>query len=216
MKKYLCIAMLALTVLAISGCQKEEVVEVPVTSEEIEIVIQSDIKSPIEMTQEEMLALNASEIKEMVETYLPNYKESYGIDEDRVMSDEDWYELRDFIYYQIYGEILEEESEVASEESSEEVVDPDWIYYAPTMSFLQSMSTAEFAEYMDALSVYSGVSSSDTKFTELDDEQLEVIRIRTIREMAVDYDGSLDGEDGTLEQLDSETEDSAAEVEEES
>lgn len=181
--------------LSFGGCTREEVVVEPDTSESIEIVIESSIKSPLDMTKEELLALTPAEIQEMVETYLPNYRETYGIDADREMSDADWLELRDFIYYQIYGEIAPSDAEAGAgsgsaslDEENPENVDPNWIYYAPTAEYINSLSTKEFGQYLNDMNTYLGTNIEGVDFTALPDEELEKLRADALENLVVDHD----------------------------
>ena len=203
MKRNLFVLMAIGVVLTATGCGKEEEVVVPDTVEEITVSVTTSLKSPVDMTKEELLALTPAEIKEMVETYLPNYRDIYGIDENTEMTDESWMQLRDLIYYQLYGEIVDtvlaeikedidfsNPTEIEGDDGS--MLDPDWIYYAPTVEYIESLSTYEFAEYMDGLMEYSGMElSPDDSFTKMSDEVLEELRQKTIEEQCVEW-GTVD------------------------
>lgn len=184
---YKCI-LLTISFCFLIGCGKEQVIEPEEdTYEEIEVVIETQIKSPTEMTKEELLSLDINQIKEMVEIYLPNYRETYGIDKDKIMQDKDWLELRDYIYYQIYGEIISNETlEDKKYESYINTDDPNWIYYAPTVEFLENMDKEAFIQYMTNLSKYNGVIG-DVDFTILSDIELEALKNDTIKNLAIDY-----------------------------
>lgn len=188
MKKKILFILCSILCLSFIGCGEEEVIVIPDTVEEIIVTVDSSstIKSPIDMTKEELLSLNAQEIQEMIEIYLPNYRDAYGIDEDRVLTDGDWLELRDYIYYQIYGEIAPSQPIEVEETIEIDTSDPNWIYYSPTVEFLTNMTTEEFAEYMNGMSQYYGVEE-EVDFTQYDEEKLNSIRETTIQELAVDY-----------------------------
>ena len=188
MKKKCIIGLCSLLCFAFMGCGEEEVIIIPDTVEEIVVTVDSSIKSPIDMTKEELLALNAEEIQKMVETYLPKYRETYGIDKDREMTEGDWLELRDYIYYQIYGEIAPSEPVVEEKDPLENIdtSDPNWIYYAPTVEFLEAMTIQEFAEYMNGMATYQGVED-EIDFTTYSDEELTTLKENTIKNLAIDY-----------------------------
>lgn len=213
MKNKITLLLLTLVMLlSFGGCTREEVVEEPNTSETIEVVIESSIKSPLDMTKEELLALTPAEIKEMVETYLPNYRETYGIDADREMSDADWLELRDFIYYQIYGEIAPSDTMLpedmqGEDPASQENVDPNWIYYAPTKEYLESLTIEEFGQYMNDMMAYMEMDSNGIDFTQLGEDELEQLRTEAIADLAVENTEDLPtvSSEETTEELSEET-----------
>lgn len=220
-KRLVLLALMSTLVFTLTGCGEEEVV-IPDTVEEISVSVNTSVKSPLDMTKEELKTLTPAEIKEMIETYLPDYRAVYGIDADRVMEDNDWMQLRDLIYYQLYGEIIDtplEEAKAAIDFSQPDKIvghdgsylDPNWIYYAPTKEYFDTLSYYEFAQYMNNLLIYSGYELTEGEdFTKMDDDSLKQIKEKTIEEMAVEW-GSV--EIPTVNELKEQQESSSVEIE---
>lgn len=181
MKKRLFIILSVLCIGSVfTGCsfgREEESTETEViedTTETISVSI-DDGNSLMNMTRSELNALTPEQIKDLVETQLPNYREIYAIDEDRVMSDDDWDQLRDIIVLQLFGpKKIKEKMNVDTSEIPEAKDDPDAIYYAPTKEYLDNLSIQEFAEYLNGMYAYiEGANASNAiDFTTLDEETL--------------------------------------------
>lgn len=181
MKKRLFVILSVLCIGSVfTGCsfgREEESTETEVAEDTTEIISVSidDGNSLMNMTRSELNALTPEQIKNLVETQLPNYREIYVIDEDRVMSDDDWDQLRDIIVLQLFGpEEIEEKMNVDTSEIPEAKDDPNAIYYAPTKEYLDNLSIQEFAEYLNEMYAYieGADASSAVDFTTLDEETL--------------------------------------------
>lgn len=148
-KRLLVIASLSLLLFTAVGCGREEVEETEkVETQTISIKI-DDIPNIMEMSKEELLAMKPKEVKASVEAYLPNYRETYKIDENTEMTDEKWLLLRDIICTQLYGSSTIEAE--ANEEFSE---DANAIYYAPTYESIEAMPLEEFRKYLNGMYAY--------------------------------------------------------------
>ena len=78
------------------------------------------------MSKSKILSLSASEVKQSVETYLPNYRTIYKISNSKVMTDEDWLNLRDIICIQFYGNAtLDTTSSSNSTDNNAKYYNPD-------------------------------------------------------------------------------------------
>jgi hypothetical protein len=154
------------------------------TTETIQVsVAEEDGPLLKDMTREDLNALTAEEIQELVEAQLPNYRDIFIIDEDREMSEDDWLLLRDLLVYQMYGaeettEDTTSQSSVSSSVLSSED-DPDRIYFAPTVDEINAMSTQEFAEYLNSMCAYYN-TGTDIDFTTLDENTIEERRAALI------------------------------------
>lgn len=175
MKKTAMILFSICLVLSFCSCKK---VETP-TEEVLNVEVDEEVATPFDITKDELLAMDAAQVKEMVETYLPNYRTQYKIAEDKVMTDEDWLSLRDAICLNLYKSLrpdkTEESEPVTDIYSGLDTSDPNWIYIAPTAEYIEGLSTAEFAEYMNGLYAYE-VSSGDCE------EEASEIDFRTLEE----------------------------------
>ena len=143
------------------------------SSEKISVTIEND-KSIMEMTREELKALTAEEVKSIVEEQLPNYREIYIIDEDKVMEDADWLQLRDIIILQLFGPEEIPDLNIDTSEIPEAETDPNAIYYAPTKEYLDGLSTEEFAQYLNGMYAYlnNGITDSEVDFSQMDETTL--------------------------------------------
>lgn len=153
-KKIVLALVSAAVLLSLAGCRKEPEPE-PV-QETVVVEIDDSIRNPMELTKDELLELTAPEIKEMVEAYLPNYRYVYKIDENHVMTDSDWLSLRDVICLSLYGSLrpeIEPEPEPVVYEGVD-VTDPDWIYYAPTLDYIEGLDDEGFIQYLNGLFEY--------------------------------------------------------------
>jgi hypothetical protein len=185
---FLIAAMVLLTICS-TGCGKkeeiaeEEVVEYIAGAEEEE----TEAANPITATKDELLSMSAKEIEEMITTHLPNWRSYFKIDDDKVMTDDDWYQVRDILCLQLYGSLIsdEEEKEASEAETTEEFLesvgvdpeDPDWIYTAPTADYINSLSTEEFGAYLNGYYTYLQPDAEKLPdFTTLSDEDLEEAR----------------------------------------
>lgn len=178
--------------MALSGCGKKE--STYVQKETITVSINTAAKAPTEYTQEEFAELTAAEVKEMVETYLPNYRNVYQIEEDRVMTDEDWLNLKDLMYYQLYDTFLySEEAEALSDVDFSKpgeimgddgtYLDPNWIYYAPCPEFINQLSDYDFGRYMNGLMAFGNQDMGENDFTTLEHDDLEILREKVLNEL---------------------------------
>lgn len=166
----LCITTLSL--ISLTGCgTKEATVE-----DEIEVIsvnINEDIPNITELSKSKILAMNASEVKESVETYLPNYRTIYKINSNKVMTDEDWLSLRDIICIQFYGNATIDT--VSSSNSDENAK-----YYNPDKESINKMSSAEFASYMNGLYTYmygkDYLKNNNINFTQYDDAKINILK----------------------------------------
>ncbi len=193
---------LMLSIGTFSGCGKEEP-EIPTTKEVISVSINTSVKAPNAMTKDELLALSPGAIKEMVETYLPNYRAIYEIPDDMEMTDDDYLTLRDLICEQLYGvQSTETESAGAGKDSSNidfqnydhilgadgSYLDPDWIYYAPCDEFIEGLTDDRFREYIVDLMAYwnkSNITKEDVD--NLDEDGLDELRKMVYDEFCVEW-----------------------------
>ena len=185
---------LTMSVGLFGACGKEE--EPPVTEEVIQVSFNTEVKPPNQMSKAELMALTPNAIKEMVETYLPNYRAIYSISENYVMAAEDWTNLRDLICDQLYGFEKADGDEQADAGDEYEIpsnidfkqpdkilgddgsyLDPDWIFYAPCKEFVDQLDDDEFIDYLEMLMAYwkkDDVSRED--FENMDEEGLAKVR----------------------------------------
>lgn len=183
MKRVLIAALFA--TLLVAGCGESEP-----TYEQREVIsvsINTNAKNPMEYTPEEFRELSLEEIKEMIETYLPNYKNVYGIEASREMTDEDWFQLKDLMYFQLYGDVLYSYDDALSDgidfTKPFEIVgvdggylDPDWIYYAPCEQYIDTLNNFEFGKYMNGFMAYTNQNAEGVDYTTLEVEMLDELR----------------------------------------
>ncbi len=191
-KRIVCALLSVLALCSLAGCGKKE--PTYVQKETITVSINTAAKAPTEYSQEEFEKLTAAEVKEMVETYLPNYRNVYQIEEDRVMTDDDWLNLKDLMYYQLYGVFLYSEEAVALSDvdfsKPGEIMgydgtylDPNWIYYAPCPEFINQLSDYDFGRYMNGLMAYGNQDMGSNDFTTLEHDDLEILREKVLTEL---------------------------------
>ena len=160
-------------ILSLSGCKKE-VPKTEDTTEVISVIIDENVPDITEMNKAEIMAMTAGDVKKSVETYLPNYKSIYKIDDNKVMSDNDWLTLRDIICIQLYGTTKLGEASVSDNNLAN---DPNAIYYAPSKASIEAMSTGEFAVYMNNMYIYyygeDYLIKNNIDFTKQNDETLQ-------------------------------------------
>lgn len=181
MKKRIIISSI-ISILVISslvGCNNKKNENIEHTTEVISVEIDKNTPNITEMTKEEILSLSAEQVKLSVETYLPSYKTIYKINENRVMSNDDWLLLRDIICIQFYGD-----TKLGEPGTTIETDDPDAIYYAPNVEDLEIMGPKEFAIYLNNAYKYL-YGNIETDFTTLDEEsilQLQAEFIKNLKE----------------------------------
>lgn len=198
MKKKL--LLLTICSLLLFGCGKQE--PTYVETEIITVSVNTTTKSPTELTQDQFAALSWMEVKEMVETYLPNYHNVYGIPEDKVMEEADWLNLKDIMYYQLYGTFLDSYSSTLAAEvdfsdpskivgSDGSYLDPNWIYYAPCKEYINGLSSRDFAKYLNGYMAYYGQDMGTNDFQTYADEDLEELRTMILDQVCKSW-GSVD------------------------
>ena len=172
MKKKIVSVLLLLTIVSTSlvsfaACGKEEPVE-EAYEETVEVEVNSDVPNITEMSKAEILSLSPAEIKESVETYLPNYKEIYRINKD--MTDDDWKALASIICVQLYGSATIESTAPSDGEEND-------IYSTPTYADIEPMTLSDFAVYMNtSIDKEYGEEyrvENNIDYTTLSDEQLQ-------------------------------------------
>lgn len=143
------------------GCGKEEVLEpepTPVPTPMVdEIVVKDsegkDIVDITTLTKDEFVALTWEQIRDFTETRLPNYKEIYKIDEDRVMEEADWLYLKELMFWQLFDQVYADYVRVGDVYNDVEIeIDEfgaDWIYVTPTKEYLNSLTQSEFGIYLN-------------------------------------------------------------------
>ncbi len=133
MKKRICILLsLGLILTSITGCsfpfgkaQDKDMVQVVQ-----EVAVPEGETSIYDMSKNEILALSAEEVEHIVTTQLPNYRKTFKIDEDRVMSESDWLSIREIICLQLFGSAIPDKTspsesiEVAKDEPETEKEEP--------------------------------------------------------------------------------------------
>lgn len=183
-KRYTMLLAAAVSTALLAGCGRQEEpvsteTEVPdvVTSIDVDVAA-DDEKLLKDMTREELAALEPAEVKELVESQLPNYRDIFSIEDDHEMSDGDWIIVRDGLIYLMYGvdtSASGNTTETDTDTDTEDVTassDPDRIYYAPTADEINAMTTEEFGEYLNGMCAYFG-TGTEIDFTTVDAETLE-------------------------------------------
>ena len=137
------------------------------------------------ITKEILLTMPLEDLKKFVEKYLPGYRETYHIDEDVILTDEDWESLRHLIALSLFNsDTLDSESttDITLEESKintdKEFIENDENskYYAPDLNEIESMSLKTFAEYLNGMAVYYKGENENIDFTQLDNESLQELK----------------------------------------
>lgn len=187
--------LLTMSVGLFGGCGKKE--EPPITEEVIQVSFNTEVKPPNQMSKAELMALTPKAIKEMVETYLPNYRAIYSISENYAMADDDWVTLRDLICDQLYGIEKPADEQVADAGEDESVIpanidwkqpdkilgddgsflDPEWIFYAPCKEYVEQLDDEQFIDYLELLMSYwkkDDIKRED--FENMDEEGLAKVR----------------------------------------
>lgn len=204
MKKGIIFAgLLALNIGLIAGCGKKEP-EAPTTKETISVSINTSVKAPNAMSKDELLALSPAAIKEMVETYLPNYRAIYNIPDDKEMTDEDYISLRDLICDQLYGvEMTVENDEHTSNVNTSGIdfshpdkivgddgsyLDPNWIYYAPCEEYVAGLTDDRFKEYLlDLMKYWNKDDITEENLKNLDEDTLDSLRKMVYDDFCVEW-----------------------------
>lgn len=187
MKKKLITLMLVLSCVGLVGCGREEEAEPEATEvvENISVERNTEIPNIVQMAKEDILAMTAEEVQASVEEYLPSYRRTYKIADDRVMSTEDWLQLRDIICIQMYGSLLDGKPAEVEDVFGD---DPDAIYYAPTVESIEEMDLQNFAVYLNNMYTYyygeDWLRENQMDFTVQSDEVLAAQKeelIKTLR-----------------------------------
>lgn len=158
-------AILPLLILAISlsGCGKKEDPEpTPEPTERpVEQVIVDtndgdvEIVNILEVPKEDWPSLTWEQVRDFTEKFLPGFRETYKIPEDKELTESDWEELKGIMFWQLFGQIYEQYIAVGDVYADVEVVEEvegegygeDWIYFEPTKEYLESLGPNEIAEY---------------------------------------------------------------------
>ena len=163
------------TTISLTACSNEE--EVEDYNETITTEIDSSVPNITEMSKIEILAMSAEDVQKSVETYLPNYRTIYKIDENKEMSNQDWLNLASIICLQLYGSTTVE-SEVSADETTE--TSENDIYLNPTYNDIEPMSLSEFAAYMNtSIDVQYGAEyreKNEIDYTTMSDEELQELK----------------------------------------
>lgn len=137
------------------------------------------------ITKEILLTMSLEDLKIFVEKYLPGYRETYHIDADKVLTDEDWESLRHLIALSLFNNdsLDSEEAKEITLEESKINTDKEYIendknskYYAPDLNEIESMSLKAFAEYLNEMSIYYKGENESIDFTQLDNESLQELK----------------------------------------
>lgn len=157
------------SVLALTGCGKQEVPAVP-SETEIVVEIPNALRVFVEMDRSEFLALSTEEFASLVTEALPNYRVRYGIPDGVEMNSTEWEKLRSIMLVEIYGSLGEQQGTDIPSEAEEfakyvgaDVEDPNWIYEAPSSDLIEPMSTEEFRKYLVGLYAYENPGATDTQ-----------------------------------------------------
>lgn len=121
-------------------------------------------------TKEDLYALSLEEFKNMIETCIPNYREYFKVDENRILSDEDWENFRTILSIKLFGSPMYISNELNETE----------IYETPTKEFLMNLSKEEFVEYLTNLQEYLHPESDKIDYSVFAAEELEAIRTSLI------------------------------------
>ena len=175
MKKRILISMLIISCLCFMGCQKKQEEINDDETEVISVNVNNNIKNITELSKSEILSMSAEEVKSSVETYLPNYRNIYKIDSNKVMTDNDWINLRNIICIQFYGS-----ASLNTAEGDSSYQDANAKYYAPTKESIEKLSLQEFAVYMNELYTYmygqNYLATNNIDFTKYDETQLTTLK----------------------------------------
>lgn len=162
-----------LLIASLSGCGTKE--EIP--EDEVEVIsvnVDEDVPNITELSKSKILTMSASEVKQSVETYLPNYRTIYKISDSKVMTDDDWLSLRDIICIQFYG------NATLDTVSSSNSTDENAKYYNPDKESIQKMSATEFATYMNGLYTYmygnDYLKNNNIDFTQYDEAKINILK----------------------------------------
>ena len=179
MKKVILLASVA--VLLFSGCDNKtgEVEGTPIedTIQIITVPQEPAIFSGFPATQEELFAMSLEDFKAAVESNIPNYRKYFIIDEDRVLTDEDWETIRTLVSLELFGSTRPDVSEETEDAASDETeTDPNEIYYNPDSEYIRSLTDEEFVEYLAGLQAYLNPEGEVADFSQLTSEQIEQVR----------------------------------------
>lgn len=164
--KYIAMLLICIaTIFCLVGCNQEEEVPVEPTTEEVveeEITIkdseEKDVIDITSLTKDEFVALTWEQVRDFTEIYLPNYRTIYGISEERVMEQTDWENLKEIMFWQLFGQTYSEYTRVGNVysdiEIEEETFGADWIYVTPTREYLDSLTKEDFGVYIDNFYAY--------------------------------------------------------------
>ena len=178
--KKISIIMFLLCFIFISGCGiSKENIEETLSSIEItdkESVIEYTPKEyTIPKTMEELYSLSLEEFKKMIEENIPDYYSFFKIDENHVLTNDNWEDLRD-----IFSLHLFKERKIEKEELEQNIItknqDENAIYYAPTYSYIESLDNNGFIQYLNGLYKYVYPNAEQVDFTQLTED--EVIKLK--------------------------------------
>ena len=184
-----------------TGCgnNKENIEEATIMSEEINVEQGSDAAFNIhDLTMEELYNMTPSQVESTILEGVPNWRDIFAVSENYVMKENDWEEMKHLLGYSLWGKswirwYRETEDKRIEEEIKNEYGgtlsenipdDPNYIYYAPTKSFIKNMNDEEFASYMENMFNYYNYEPVD--FHELNHEQLEELKQSAIENIAVE------------------------------
>lgn len=120
-----------------------------------------------DITKEIFQNMPLDEFRVFVAKNFPNYREIYHIEEDKVMTDDDWQSVKYLMSYQLYGEFIypEEEGEETTEEEILESIDVEKEIADYFNDESQEESTEEEADLEEAKKIVEELSSmSDDDF----------------------------------------------------
>ncbi len=181
----------------LAGCGKAEEVLEPIeeviNSEEALGEDASGVPLLTDLTMQTLYDMPEGDFRKLVEVRLPNYRSVYKIDDDRELTDADWAEIRSFFGYQLFGkEYIRYEhtrkrtTDSAAHEAAKITASSDYgedaIYLTPTLEYIQSMSTEEYAEYLNGMQEFLGVSNA-IDMTEQPEDKIEAMRASQIEKI---------------------------------
>lgn len=113
----------------------------------------SDVPDVTNMTRQQFKALSIDDIKKIAAS-IGDYRSVYKIRSDYIMEEKDWEKLKDIMELQLFG--VPEKSQYEKDVTTIKglVSENDAMYLAPDISYLQSLSVDEFADWFNEACKY--------------------------------------------------------------
>lgn len=114
----------------------------------------SDAPDIEKITREEFKNLSTLEIKKIIKKYVTDYKKTYNIHPDYVMTDEDWDNLRPIMEYQLFGTEKKTQRQLQEEMVKADLSEDEIYYMFPDPDEIEKMSAGQFAQYFNEACEY--------------------------------------------------------------